>query len=96
MNGQTFQVTDPVEVLVVEQALAMSRQLRQVCRDAPYGKVLARAETAAVESGRELTRVMLQAELDRAAAEREKKTRPPEPAPAAADAKTADPGRAGS
>jgi len=73
MDGRTFAVTDPVEILVVEQALAMSRQLRQVCRDAPYSKVLARAETAAVEGGRELTRAMLQAELDRAAAERKKK-----------------------
>lgn len=93
MDGRTFSVTDPVEILVVEQALAVARQLRQVCRAAPYGKVLVRAETAAVEGGREFTRRLLQAELDRAAAEREKKGRRSGLVPAAADAGTADCGR---
>ena len=73
MEPRTLRLTDPVEALVVEQALALVRQLRQTCQTAPHGHVLAQAERVALTPGRELSRQALQAVLNDAAAPAEKK-----------------------
>jgi hypothetical protein len=81
MSPLELRLTDPVEALVVEQALALVRQLRRTCADAPHGQVLALAETQAVTSGRELTRRALEAVLNDLAGPAEKKGAPTGPAP---------------
>lgn len=70
-----IRIEDSVEALVVEQALAMVRDLKRVAEDAPDGQVLARAEQLAVRQGRELTRKSLEAVLNAQGAELEKKLR---------------------
>ncbi|HEY7158306.1 MAG TPA: hypothetical protein VH575_30450 [Gemmataceae bacterium] len=60
MQPHTLRLTDPVEALIVEQALALVRQLRQACQTAPHGHVLAQAELVAVAQGRQLSRQALQ------------------------------------
>jgi hypothetical protein len=82
MEPVTLRLTDPVEALVVEQALALVRQLRQACQQAPHGQVLAQAELVALAQGRELTRRALEAVLNAADSPAEKKGRPSGPAPA--------------
>ena len=57
-----------LESILVEQALAMARELEAVTDAAPDGAVLAVGEMAAVRLGRELTRVALEAALQRQAA----------------------------
>ena len=89
MEGRVVRLTDPVEILLVEQALAMARQLRRVCREAADGKVLAAAETAALKAGREFTRKALEAELNREAAGAAKKGLRSATAPAAGAGATA-------
>ena len=76
MQPCTLRLTDPVEALVVEQALALVRQLRNACQTAPHGQVLAQAESVALAQGRELSRQALQAVLNDAAVAAEKKGRP--------------------
>ena len=87
MEPRTLRLTDPVEALVVEQALALVRQLRDACQNASHGHVLAQAELVALAQGRELTRQALQAVLNDAAAPAEKKGRRSVPAPAKRSAK---------
>lgn len=70
-----IRIEDPVEALVVEQALAMVRDLKRVADEAPDGQVLAHAEQAAVRQGRELTRKSLEAVVNAQGAELEKKLR---------------------
>lgn len=82
MFPREVQITDPVEALIVEQALAMARELKQVCRAAPDGEVLGEAEKVAVARGRELTRKSLEVVLNHEAHELEKKGRAAAPAPA--------------
>ncbi len=82
MQPRTLRLTDPVEALVVEQALALVRQLRQTCQAVPHGQVLAQAESVALAQGRELSRQALEAVLNQAATAAEKKGRPSGPAPA--------------
>jgi hypothetical protein len=82
MDPRTLRLTDPVEALVVEQALALVRQLRDTCQAAPHGQVLAQAELVALAQGRELTRRALEAVLNDAEAPAEKKGRRSGPAPA--------------
>jgi len=79
-----FRIENATEALIVEQALAMARDLKQVADDAPDGQVLARAEQAAVRQGRELTRKSLEAVLNAQGEELEKKLRPAALANAAA------------
>jgi hypothetical protein len=80
-----------VEAILLEQALAMARELEAVTDAAPDGHVLAAGEAAAARLGRELTRRALAAALQRQAEAAEKKGAPAGPAPAAAAA----PSRAG-
>ncbi len=82
MKPLDFRIADPVEALVVEQALALVRQLKQTCQEAPHGHVLVQAERAALAGGRELTRRALEAVLNQQACPGEKKGRRPAPAPA--------------
>jgi hypothetical protein len=88
MTAQEIRLTDPVEVLVVEQALALVRELQQTCRSAPHGQVLAQAESVALDRGRELTRRALEAVLNQQAEVVEKKGRRDGPAPARVPATT--------
>jgi hypothetical protein len=87
MQSRTLRLTDPVEALVVEQALALVRQLRQTCQTAPHGHVLAQAELVAVAQGRELSRQALQAVLNDTVPAAEKKGRPSASVPAKRSAK---------
>lgn len=87
MQPRTLRLTDPVEALVVEQALVLVRQLRDACQNAPHGHVLAQAELVALAQGRELTRQALQAVLNDAAVPAEKKGRRSVPAPVRRSAK---------
>jgi len=90
MEPRTLRLTDPVEALVVEQALALVRQLRQTCQAAPHGQVLAQAELLAVSGGRELARRALEAALNQADVPAEKKGRRSGPAPVKRGAKARD------
>ena len=85
---RTVTVRTELEAILVEQALAMARELEAVTDAAPDGQVLAVAELAALRNGRELTRRGLEAALQRQAETAEKKGRPGEPAPAAAVARS--------
>jgi hypothetical protein len=84
--ARAFEVRTELEAVLVEQALAMARELEAVTAAAPDGQVLAAAELAAVRAGRELTRRGLEAALQRQAEAAEKKGLPAAPAPAAAAA----------
>ena len=81
---RTIEVHTELESILVEQALAMARELELVSDAAADGQVLAVSELAALRAGRELTRVALEAALNRQATPVEKKGRPAEPVPAAA------------
>lgn len=88
-----LRIDDPVEALVVEQALAMARELKRTCQRAPHGHVLAAAEQAAVVQGRELTRRSLEAVFEAERADVEKKGAAAGPAPAADRGSTGGSGR---
>lgn len=90
MEPREFRITDPVEALAVEQALAMVRELKHACQTAPHGQVLAHTELLAVARGRELTRKSFEAVLNQQAEEVEKRGRRAEPAPAGDAARTED------
>ena len=82
--AHSVEVNTPLEALLVEQALAMVRELATVADAAPDGQVLAQAEGAAVRLGREFTRHALEATLQTQAAAAEKKGRPAASAPVGA------------
>lgn len=75
MYPREIRVNSPLEALVVEQALAMVREMKSVADAAPDGQVLSQAEKVAVSQGRELTRKSLEAVLNDQAHEVEKKGR---------------------
>jgi hypothetical protein len=83
-------VNNSTEALVVEQALAMYREMERTANAAPDGQVLAQVEQLAVIRGREFMRRSLEAVLNQQAEEVEKKGRAAEPAPAADRDTTAD------
>lgn len=82
---------DAVEALVLEKALALVRELKKSCQVALPGQVLAQAEQVALDQGRELIRVALEAVVGQQAAAAEKKGRPAEPVPAKDTAPTKAP-----
>lgn len=84
-----IRVESAYEALIVEQALAMARDLKRTADGAPDGKVLAIAEQAAVRQGRELARKSLEAVLNAQGSDLEKKVRRAGPAPAVAGDVTA-------
>jgi hypothetical protein len=88
MSSQKAYPTDSVERLVVEQALALVRELKLTCATAPHGQVLDHAEQVAVRQGRELTRQVLEAVLNLQADTAEKKGRRDGPVAAKGAGKT--------
>ena len=75
MYPRDVRVNNPTEALIVEQALAMFREMKQTADAAPDGQVLSQAETLAVARGREFTRKSLEAVLNEQAEDVEKKLR---------------------
>ena len=84
MSARDIRVENPQEALIVEQALAMYRELRKAAADAADGQVIAVAEQLAVASGRELTRRTLQTVLLEESRCAEKKVSHPAAVPAEA------------
>jgi hypothetical protein len=89
MYPRDVRVENPQEALIVEQALAMYREMRRAAAAAADGEVLNVVESLAVTRGRELMRRSLQTVLEEETAEMEKKTRRPDVACAAARANIA-------
>ena len=56
MYPRDIRVSNPLEALVVDQALAMVREMKRVADAAADGQVLNQAEAIAMSRGRELTR----------------------------------------
>lgn len=83
MYPRDIRVESPQEALIVEQALAMYREMRKAAADAPDGQVLSVAESLAMSRGRDLTRRSLQSVLQEEATASEKKGLPPDAVPAA-------------
>ena len=75
MYRRDIRVKNPTEALIVEQALAMYREMELTANAAPDGQVLAQVEQLAVTRGREFTRKSLEAVLNQQAEEVEKKGR---------------------
>jgi hypothetical protein len=94
MYPRDIRVNNPTEALIVEQALAMYREMKRVADAAPDGQVLDVAERAALTQGREFTRKGLEAVLNEQAQEVEKKGRRRAPARAKARGNTEDTTRA--
>jgi len=90
MYPRDIRVNNPTEALIVEQALAMVREMQQTATAAPDGQVLAQVERLAMAQGRELTRRSLEAVLNEQAQEVEKKGRRVERARAADRGTTGD------
>ena len=78
MYPRNIRVENPQEALIVEQALAMYREMRGAAAAAADGEVLSVAERLAMTRGRELTRQSLQAVLQEEAQASEKKGLQPE------------------
>lgn len=78
----------PLQRLILEQALALARQLEQAAADAPARQLLERCELATLERGRQFLRDALAAAVQQRIEQGEKKGRPPAPAPADAGAST--------
>jgi hypothetical protein len=85
MDPITFRAETPLQALLLEQVLAMARQLEQPADAAPDGRVLAAVEAFAVPAGRELARQAVEAPLRAQADAVEKKGVPPASAPAVGD-----------
>lgn len=84
MYPRDIRVTDPSEALIVEQALALYREMKQAADAAPDGTVFDVAESLAVARGREFTRKSLELVLHDQAEAVEKKGLPAEPVRVAA------------
>jgi hypothetical protein len=89
MHAHTIRVESPQEALIVEQALAMYREMREAAACAADGEVLSVAESLAVISGREFARRSLETVLAEETGMVEKKTALPDAAPAEERANTA-------
>jgi hypothetical protein len=88
MYSREIRVESPQEALIVEQALAMYRELRDATAQAADGAVLSVAESLAMTRGRELTRQSLQTVLQEEIETLEKNGRRPAAAPAEGRAST--------
>lgn len=75
MYPRDIRVENPQEALIVEQALAMYREMRTTAREAPDGEVFDRAESLALDRGRELMRKSLETVVNEEAREVEKRGR---------------------
>lgn len=86
MYPRDIRVNNASEALVVEQALAMLREMQQVAERAADGEVLKEAEAVAVARGREFMRQSLETVLNDQAGAVEKKGRRADAVPAEDDA----------
>lgn len=84
----TITVTSAAEETLVEQALAMARDLEELAGAAPAGQILDRCEEAAVEKGREFTRQALEQTIGKRLETAQKKGRRCGAAPVADSAST--------
>jgi len=84
MYPRDIRVNDPAEALIVEQALAMYREMKQAADAAPDGTVFDTAESLALARGRDFTRRSLELVLHDQAEGVEKKGFPDDPARVAA------------
>jgi hypothetical protein len=75
MGAKTFLAESPLQVLLLEQALAMAKELESGAKSAKDGAVLDAVETIALKRGRELMRSAVEASLQAEAHEVEKKGR---------------------
>lgn len=75
MYPRDIRVENPQEALIVEQALAMYREMRDAAAAAADGEVISAAESLALARGRELTRRSLETVLQAEIAAVEKKGR---------------------
>lgn len=73
MYPREIRVENPQEALIVEQALAMHREMQAAVREAPDGEAFDRAEQLALNRGRELMRKSLETVVNHEAQEVEKK-----------------------
>jgi hypothetical protein len=89
MYPRDIRIENPEEALIVEQALAMYREMRRAAAAAPDGQVLSIAESLAVARGRDLTRKSLESVLQEEAREGEKKGARPGAVDAAGPGSTA-------
>ena len=80
---RTIEVQSELVSFLIDPAIAMARELARVSHAATDNHVLAIAELTTLRTGRELTRVALEATLQRQPAPAEKKGPPGEPAPVA-------------
>jgi hypothetical protein len=94
MYPRDIRVNNPSEALIVEQALAMYREMRSAADAAADGTVFDVAEQLAVTRGQALTRKSLEVVLHDQAEVVEKKGLPAEPARVAARDTTGARGRA--
>lgn len=94
MYPRDIRVNNPSEALIVEQALAMYREMKLAADATPDGAVFEVAELLAVTRGQEFTRKSLEVVLHDQAEEVEKKGLPAEPARAAARGTIGGHGRA--
>lgn len=83
MDELAVRVETPLQRLLVEQALALAKELERAADDAPDGQVLDRCERVALTSGREFLRKALADTLESQAAAGEGKRGRIAPAPAA-------------
>jgi hypothetical protein len=89
MHPRSIRVESPQEALIVEQALAMYREMREAAARAADGEVLSVAESLAVVRGREFARRSLETVLAEEAVVVEKKGALPDAARAEERASTA-------
>lgn len=80
MSGMNWSELSPTERLIAEQAVLNFRSLNAACDAAADGKVLAVAETLALQQGRELVRRTVEVTLQQQAEGLEKKVRRSGPA----------------
>jgi hypothetical protein len=78
MYPRNIRVENPQEALIVEQALAMYREVRSAAAEAADGEVLSVAESLVMARGRELARKSLESVLQEEAEALEKKGPRPE------------------
>ena len=73
MMMKTFDAETPLQALMMEQALAMAKQLEETGHKAPDGQVLDRLETTVMRQGREFMRRSLEGAMQSEIEEVEKK-----------------------
>jgi len=88
MPPLTLTITDPTERLLVEHALAFTRDLQATTTNSPDGQVLRNAEGFCLNQGREFLRTALTTVVQAQAEVVEKKGRRPGSVPAVRDETT--------